>query len=360
MMIFSSLFCSTLLVSSPARLPAVPVQAPISVTKVRVVPGIRPVALAPAPQGSKFVACLEDGSVRIIDANTRATVRELAKHVQPAYAATWSLDGAWIATGDESGRIFIEDARNGARVYEYRDHTRGVQKVSFNRGRTALASTGKDDTIVIQEPAKATPAVERRILGNGANLYGAEYNPATLDSIATGILVDAGRVYDSRTGAVKSLLSERGCQGTFDVAFNRNGTRVVTAGRDGVSLVWDAAKNRRLARLVGHQDWAVYAAWSPSGRLIATSSTDRTVMIWNAMSYQRIATLSDQNSVGSPLCFTGDGKFLITTDVGGELQINAVTPSQPAVAAPAPVKKAPVKKAPAKKSPVKKGRKKRG
>lgn len=352
MMIFSALFT----VSAPVLVPVIthsPMQsAPISVAKVRVVQGLRPVALAPAPQGSKFVACLEDGTVQIMDASTRATVRKLAKHVQPAYAVTWSLDGAWIATGDESGRVFIEDARNGAKIYEYRDHTRGVQKVSFNRGRTSLASTGKDDTIVVQEPAKGTPEVERRILGNGANLYGAEYNPGSLDSIATGILVDAGRVYDSRTGAVKALLSERGCQGTFDVSFNRNGSRVVTAGRDGVTLVWDAQKNRRLARLVGHQDWAVYAAWSPSGRLIATSSTDRTVMVWNSVNYQRVATLADQNSVGSPLCFTGDGKFLITTDVGGELQINSVTPSQPAVAAPTP-------KAPAKK-PVRKSRRKKG
>jgi WD40 repeat protein len=316
-------------------------QAVLTVSLVKVAEGIRPVAMTPAPQGNQVALSLEDGSVRIIDISTRVTVRNLAKHPGPAYALAWSGDGAWIATGDETGRVWVEDARTGSKVVEYRTHTRGVQKVSFNLGRTLLASVGKDDTIHVQKFSEGTPKEERAILGKGANLYGGEFNPGTSHLITTGILGDVGRVYDAITGAVKGLLSEPANQGTFDVAFNRNGTRFVTTGRDGISLVWDSKTNKRLARLMGHQDWVTNAAWSPSGRFIATSSTDRRVIVWNSANYAKVAILENMNSVGSPICFSGNGSYLVGTDVGGNLAIYAVKPAQPAVAVKKPTLKRP-------------------
>ena len=314
----------------------------VSISVVKVSEGVRPVAMAPAPQGTQVVLCLEDGSVQIIDAKTRQTVRKLAKHPGPAYAAAWSRDGVWIATGDETGRVFIEDARTGAKVQEYRSHTRGIQKVSFNVGRTLLASVGKDDAIDIQDLGLNTPKEEREILGKGSNLYGGEFNPASANLIATGILGDVGRVYDVKTGAVVGILSQPANEGTFDVSYNKNGTRFVTTGRDGVSMVWDAKSRVRLARLMGHKDWVTNATWSPSGRFIATSSTDRSVIFWNSTTFQKVAVLNDQNSVGSPICFSGDGAFFLSTNVGGSLVVHSVSPSQPAVAAP--VAKKPAKR----------------
>ena len=79
--------------------------APLTVTVAKMVPEIRPIAFAAAPTGGKFAVCMEDGSVRIIDANTRQTIRELDKHPQPCYAIAWSPDGLLIATGDETARV---------------------------------------------------------------------------------------------------------------------------------------------------------------------------------------------------------------------------------------------------------------
>jgi len=333
------------LILQQASVPAKAVPAPaLTIKAIKTVPEIRPVAIAPAPTGSRFAVALEDGSVRIIDAATRATVRTLAKHPQAAYAITWSADGAWLATGDESARVWVQDTRNGTLVREYRTQGRGIQKLSFDSTRLLLASTSKDDSIHVYDLADAKKKDEKvKILGKGANLYGATFSTREPTELVTGILADAGRIYNGRTGAPLTFLSYPGSQGSYDTAINPAGTRIAVAGRDGMVSVWDAKTRKRVAGYRGHTDWVVNVAFSPNGKLIASGSTDRTVKVWNLDSSQKVADLADQSSVGSPVAFTGDGKYLISVDIMGSLVVNAVTP--PAVV-PAPVKK-PAPKRPA-------------
>ena len=301
-----------------------------SVKLEKTVPNLHPIAFAPAPVGSQVAISMEDSTVRILDAKTRNTTRNLATHPQPAYAVIWSSDGAWIATGDESARIWIEDARNGSKVREYRTHTRGIQKLSFDSARKLLASTGKDDQIKIYDTSEPTAKEKFSILGKGSNVYGAEFSP-TSSIISTGILSDAGREYDGTIGNVVGFVSYGGSQGTYDMSYNPTGTRVVTAGRDGTAVIFDAKTNKKIASLKGHQDWVIDAAFSPNGQFIATSSTDRTVKIWNAFSFAKVAELTDQSSVGSPLAWTADGNYLLTVDISGGLQVNRVSPAQPTI-----------------------------
>lgn len=295
----------------------------------KVVLGVRPVALAASPSGSRFVATMEDGSVRIIDAATGATVRNLAKHPQAAYAVAWSADGAVIATGDETARIYVEDARTGAKIKEYRTHTKGIEKLSINSIRDRLLSTGKDDFIKVYDLNSSATKEAVSIPGKGANFYGATFCPNLPYTFATGLLIHGGRLYDAKTGKVVSFLVDNADQGTLDVAYHPEGTRIVTTGRDGKSAMWDAKTYKKLGNLNGVQDLVMYAAFSPNGRYIATSSTDRTIKIRNTFSLAPAAEIQSQNPVGSPLAFTADGKYLLTVNDAGFLQVNPLSPAQP-------------------------------
>lgn len=305
----------------------------VTVTVAKVVEGLRPIALAPAPTGSLFAATLEDGSVRIIDAKTRQTVKQLAKHPQPCYAVAWSPDGAFVATGDESARIFVEDVRNGGVVHKYRTHTKGIEKVSFNSTRTMLLSTGRDDEIHVYDLTSQRQKETRSILGKGANFYGATFSPVNPTGFATGILGPGGRSYDARSGQVTGFITGPDNEGVYDIGFNPTGTRLVTAGRDGMAIVYDCHGFKKLGSLKGHTDWVMDAAFSPNGKLVATSSTDRTVKVWNVFSFQKVADLPNQSGVGSPVCFTADGSTLLTVNDAGFLQYNRISPVQSATAA---------------------------
>jgi WD40 repeat protein len=338
---------------SPAIAPtATNAKAAVTVKLARELQGLRAIAVAPGPIGSQFVATMEDTSVRIIDANTRQTLKTFTGHPQPAYAAAWSDDGAYIATGDESARIFIWDTRTGQKIRTiYGDHQRGIQNLSFNHTRSLLMSTGKDDVVNIYNVTSGKRVAQ--VLGQGANLYGASFHPLN-DSFVTATLTPSARLYQfgPQGAKVVNFYTGHANQGMMDAEFNRAGNRIITAGKDNNAVIWDAKTYQKQGTLKGHMDWVWQVQFAPSGAIAATSSPDRTVRIWDTKTYQQIGQIDNESGVGSPLCFTTDGKFLITVGINDYLQINAVTPAQPAT----PEK--PVKVVKTKKPATKRGGKK--
>ena len=75
----------------------------------------------------------------------------------------------------------------------------------------------------------------------------------------------------------------------FNVAFNRDGTRIVSASYDGTVRVWDAATRQPVgAPLTGHTDRVFTVAFSPDGTRIASGSYDGTVRVWDAATGQPV------------------------------------------------------------------------
>lgn len=311
---------SLLVALALAQTPAPAVQ----IKPIRVLEGLRPLAFAAGPTGSKFVATMEDDSVRIIDAATRQTVKVLSGHPQPCYGVAWSKDGAFIATGDETARIWIWNAVTGKKVKEFRSHIRGIQRLSFNRDHSLMISTGKDDVIKVYDLRQGKEL--RSILGKGANFYSATFDPYT-NEFTTGILGPGARVYNA-SGKLDAFLTGHDGQGVWDVAYRPDGKMLATAGRDDNVILWDMKKHAKIQTLHGHQEWVESVAFSPNGRYLASGSTDRSVRVWDTVALKPVTILNDESSVGSPVCWTADGKYLITVNVDDYLQINSVTPAQ--------------------------------
>ena len=77
-----------------------------------------------------------------------------------------------------------------------------------------------------------------------------------------------------------------------DVEYSRDGTRIVTAGRqDHTAKVWEAATGRLLVTLSGHQNNLIRGTFSPDGTLIATSSMDNTAIVWDARTGEILRTI---------------------------------------------------------------------
>src|SRR5207253_375666 len=57
------------------------------------------------------------------------------------------------------------------------------------------------------------------------------------------------------------------------VAFNKDGTRLATAGADGLVKVWDVNTGKELAFYGGHTDGVRAVAFSPDGKQIASAGT---------------------------------------------------------------------------------------
>jgi WD40 repeat protein len=321
----TSLFILATLSLAQKSAPA-PAKSPFSVKLVRELQGIRPLAYAPSPTGSMVAVTLEDKSVRIIDAKTSQTLKTFQGHPQPAYAVAWSDDGAFLATGDESARIFVWDVRTGQKLKMiYGEHQRGIQKLSFNHPRTLLMSTGRDDKILLW----SIPGYKKvgQVLGSGANVYSASFNPIT-DYFVTATLTNSARLF-RQTGAGPKVLNffSSDPQGQLDVCWNKQGTMVLTGEKSGNAVLFDTKALKKYGTLKGHMDFVTSVAFAPSGRVAVTASPDRTVRLWDTKSLGQLAMLENQSGVGSPVTFTSDGKYLLTVGVDDFMQIYSVTPA---------------------------------
>lgn len=298
-------------------------QAGLSVTTVKTIPSLHPLAFAAAPSGSKVAATFEDGTVRIFDASAGATVKVLATHPQTAYCVAWSSDGKYVASGDESGRVWIFDVASGKRIKEFRDHQRGIASVSFNHAHSMLASTGKDDKIKVYSLPKMKSV--QTYTGGMVDYAHAFFMPKN-DAIAAATLGEGARLM-LPGGSVRVFKGHDG-YGALDADVNQAQSRLITCGKDGKVILWNLA-GEPLAKMTGGSDWVQTVRMAPSGRIAASScGVDRRVTLWDLNSHQAVAKIEDASGVGSPIGWTADGRFLLTSDVNDGLRISKVSPPQ--------------------------------
>lgn len=303
-------------------------QNSLTLKKVKALDGVKAVALAPSRKDSRFIACLENSQVKIMDAGGKIATITLTGHAQPAYAAAFSPDGKYVLTGDEQAKIFLWDAKSGKKLREFpreKGHTRGIQSITYNADGKQFLSVGKDDAICLWNVSGGNPIA--KVIGEPANYYGAFFTKS--GSVYAGTQAEGLRLLAPKTLKTVLKMTLPGGQGANGFAMNRLGSRGVTCGRDGVVTVFDLVNKSRLKALVGHTDFVTGAEFTPNGKFVATSAIDGTIRFWSMSLYKQVAQIDSRSYVGSPLAITGDGKYLLSTNSFDTVEIHIVSPAQP-------------------------------
>ena len=127
------------------------------------------------------------------------------------------------------------------------------------------------------------------------------------------------RLWDTSTGTMTAQ-----CRGhtrkVLSVAFRPDGRRLVTTSADGTVRQWDSTTGREVEPPYDrHTGEVVTAAYSPDGLWIASGGTDRTVRVWEAANRQDLAVLHGHTGDVSDLAFTADGRRLASVSQFGRL-----------------------------------------
>lgn len=302
-----------------------PTTAAVSFKRTGEVANVRGIAVC-AGAGSTFFVASEDNVVWHVNAVTRQRVRSFAGHPQAVYGLATNANGTVLATGDDSGRIWLWDVKTGKKIKEFprnaKTHQRGIQALSFSADGKVLATTGKDDQIIMWSVATAQPV--KNLVSGGANVSSAMQTGTGMWAITLG-----GGLWLYKNGTYILRLNAHGSQGGMDFRADAAGTRGISGGRDGSVMIWNLTSRKSMSTRVAHEDSVIGVAMSPNGKVAASScSVDRTVKIWDVASGAMVTKFADQSAVGAPICFTGDGKYFVSASAGDMPLVYSVTPGQ--------------------------------
>jgi WD40 repeat protein len=123
------------------------------------------------------------------------------------------------------------------------------------------------------------------------------------------------------------------------VDYSPDGTRIVTAGGDGVARLWDAATGRPVGEPMRHEPgtavtWVAYRQprddQSPrAGPIVATGGTDRTARLWDGATAGPIGGPIRHPAAVTGLALSPDGRTLCTGDADGTARLWDVATGAP-------------------------------
>ena len=193
------------------------------------------------------------------------------------WSAMFSPDGKSVLTvGGNEARLW--DLKTGREIMEYSPHD-PVASASFSPDGALVATGGWDATVKIWQSRTGKVAL-RLDSGHEVDINSIVFSPngdrvLTASSDGTAILRDIksgqkGPVFQGHQGPVRSA------------AFSDDGTRVVTASDDTTARIWDAETGDELWKLEGHSQAVLCTAFSADGKWVITGSEDNSAIVWNA------------------------------------------------------------------------------
>ncbi len=150
---------------------------------------------------------------------------------------------------------------------------------------------------------------DRRTLeGHTSDVYFVAYSP---DGSR---LVSAGRdgvlhLWDPATGRDLHTLDGHN-EEVNSAAFSPDGAGLVSVGDDGRIVLWDLATGSEQRRLQDSGDPIQTVAWSPGGRLIATAGRDQLIHLWDVETGRQLAPLAGHTDQVESVAFNSDGRAL--------------------------------------------------
>ena len=287
-------------------------------------------AAAFSPDGTRIVTASADGTAQIWNAATGASIRELAGHSQPVRSVAFNRNGSLVVTASEDGKAIIWDAATGSQIAILQGSGPPIWQASFAPTDDRVVTASEDGTAGLWDapPPPTTPPNPQpadgheslTLTGHAGGVWSAAFSPDG-SKIVTGSYDTEAYIWDSHTGD-KLMTLDGHLDWITSVAFSFDGSRVVTASQDGTARLWDVTNLPTdgktttnaitVATLSGHEGGVLSAAFSPNAQRIVTASFDGTARVWNTITGRPMATMKGHTDKIWSAAFSPDGKRMVT------------------------------------------------
>jgi WD40 repeat protein len=267
-----------------------------------------------------------DNSVRIWDPHTgQGKGPPLKGHSKWIRAIAWEpyhlqpSGEPRLASASKDGTVRIWSAITGRTEHVLGGHKGSVSCVRWG-GTGRIYTSSVDKTVKIWDAAKGT-----LLTTLSAHAHWVNHLALSTDfALRTAFHDHTGSVPESETGR-RAKARER-----FETAARIDSQiveRLVSASDDFTIYLWQPpatisnAKEKPLARLLGHQKTVNHVIFSPDGRLIASSAFDNHVKLWRASDGQFLSSLRAHVGPVYMSCFSADSRLLVSASKDTTLKV---------------------------------------
>lgn len=294
--------------------------------------------IAVSPDGSKVAIGYSDfevissepfksrhfGSVEVFDTVKGKLIKKWEAHQASDDAArngdvTWlafSPDSKTLASTGSDRKAKLWDTSSWLEVETLEDNNDDMNAIAFSPdGRALATATGSSSVAGVESGVKLWDARTGEQVAdlsrNAGRIYGvaASGDGERIAYIETDTRHTVVNIWDLAKGQKTHTFDLP--YWLFSVEFSPDGSRLLTAGRDGTARIWDAETGRPFqVPIRAHGDTAFCATYSPDGKRIATASADKTIKIWDAASGRELITLYGHQANVLRVVFSPDGRLL--------------------------------------------------
>ena len=255
------------------------------------------VVVAFSPDGKRIIASGFGGAGEVWDAATGGKISTLKGLSGQASCVAYSPDGTTIVSGLDK-TLKVRDATSGKELLTLAGHKSPVNNVAFSPDGKRIASGDDDGTIRLWDAATGRELLKIEAFIEKSPFFGKGlvFSPdgkklAGWRTSYTGNTHTTLKVWDAANG--HELLTIKDFPRVLiRLAFSPDGTRIATAGGDGLVRIWDAANGQKLFDFKGHKGQVDCVAFSPDGKLLASGGMDGTLKLWDPACRQETLTLT--------------------------------------------------------------------
>ena len=275
-------------------------------------------SVAFSPDGSTVAMGIDDGSVRLYDAQSSKLKSSFKAQDGPVWSVIYNFDGTQIATIGDDARIRLWNPATSLEIDSIKLPS-SVRSVAFSPdGKRIVAGTRQGDVRIYN-------IKDGKLLMTATGHKGAVMSVAWSPNgnrIASGGSDQMVRIWDVSGKDCKEVVTLTGhAGGVYAVAFDPSRDVVASGGWDGVIRLWDLDTGKEIMKLEGHHEdiWSI--AFCHSGKVLASGSEDRSVKVWDPISGKQLHTVNGHVGTVYSVALAPDGKALATASRDGTVKL---------------------------------------
>ncbi len=267
-------------------------------------------SLAFSPDSRLLATGSQDGTARLWRVETRTLVRTMQGRAGEIRSLAFSPDGMRLALASESRHVQVRRIRDGALVHTLHGHRQAVRSVTFSSDGRWTASGGEDGRIIFWRAGEEYPAkVLKDFMGIVSQI---EFSPD--NRLLVSASWDGGiRLWHPGKGNIRQRLEDQR-HPVSQCLFSPQGTILssLTVNEE-VVRIWNVY-NGELLKSLAHNNALYTVAVSPQQDYLAAGTSDGRVLVWAWPPHEASpdVTLAGHQRPIRSVVFAPSGEYLVS------------------------------------------------